>query len=1214
MMQILALFAVLAGVAAQDNYLRVFDLLDDSNVDHNWMEIGYTNLNDVSWTEIETTEDTLNPNNDKDMSVFLSLPDYGGPTYNDGWPMVPKLQAKAVKTGRGTYKFSAILVQPNDSYCPLLWWTPQHSGDISVGWMVVEEGVYNVSDTMFVIDHGDITRDNSVFIKQDTPSLYHAKSVHNYTSGCDASDPDAPCTYIDKPNGWNDAKPWLHLGAIQQLQTSVNKGPDGGNQELYLSVRARHVFTDRIVLMLMTHSVFQNHSKVVTDLPYNQNFSFPDYPDYETIMTPEVVSYFVWEKDLRLKCVEGLVMETFIRYNEITSNAIQTPFYFKYSIVPGLFGMLGTLNSVADSTVLRVFNRSLDQASFITQEDQCTDEEMKHITLESAFAMVIGDSPDYFEGQPPLTQCFIVYDKQPCVYDILLVDTFGDGWGNNYFEVEIAGEISRYDVPCGSESIQISTTFCEFNAQMKCDGACKTTWENYWSFSFRGADYYGDHDSTLHVKDHMVTVTDPVNVDPNARVNECDQCKIAPPPGTAEALAAAAAAKAAAAAAAAEAAANPMAQLIGPNVVVGDGEASPAASAGAGQVMTLIVDTGVFFQISAEGTASPITGVSFSVGASGVNGASIYDMPGFPVDGMAMIEEMDGSFVVSSEMVEVLLAGGVYCVVYTQEFPNGELRGQVVASQVGTSFGLLPDNEVPPATSTGFGQLDMYRHMDGDNVGAVLFSLKIMSADSAVTAVHLHAGAAGESGALFYDFGLSASTFPAQFTGIITDDTSLAAFAMNMNSMYCNVHTAGIPSGELRGQIDFSMSDMSSADDDKSTGDDDKAQAKPKPKPIVPVVIELFESAVSVNGWYDDSAQVDMYSDVAVESPPSPGRRLEEEVPTTFNVPRILTYPKYTIANAENTKLIHTGSICKQEGKRASFERCEEKLPANGNFIFRATGWVPKNDRDTWKFCGMEGSIGQELQFSMKKGACVPGELVDAVDMCADGGSVLNMVGEVLFDGVVLNEMSHYEALVFENEIAEMLGSVVSVSVDSYKQTGSGLLVTFGVSVAAERYNVDATVVDNIAPLVATLQSSLNRKLVNNLFMTSASKIEAAGYPRSSLTDSTHASLVKFTFVGVKYISPLPADKTVSYPDYNVDAVSSNSAQQGSSSSSVSVASFAAVFGVVIVAAFVTMKVRGASSGPKFDPLPTASEHVVELAEDKLSSFDLGMENPRETL
>jgi hypothetical protein len=629
-------------------------------------------------------------------------------------------------------------------------------------------------------------------------------------------------------------------------------------------------------------------------------------------------------------------------------------------------------------------------------------------------------------------------------------------------------------------------------------------------------------------------------------------------------------------------------------------------------VETFIVGNAVFFQFSVSGTATPVTGASFSFGEPGINSApALYVVPSIPPVNDEGAVEQDGSFVVTPETIEWLLAGGVYLVVSTVEYPDGELRGQVVAAQVGVTFPLSPDNEVPAVTtSTASGSLSMYRYMDGDNLAAVLYNLVIDDAVASpdVTKVHFHAGAAGANGDLIFNFPIDPFTvfsgITSQHTGIISDDASLAIISANLNAMYMNVHTAANPSGELRGQIDYSEYDAAMAAEDEAND----ASKKPKAKPIVPVVVTLNEQSLAVNGWYDNAGGVDTFADTF-------GRRLEESG-TTFPVPHILTYPKYTIANEFNTKLITSGSMCIQNGARAAEERCEEKLPANGKFIFRATGWVPEGDKDTWTFCGVTGKVGQELQFEMVKGKCVPGQLIDAADLCADGGSVISIIGQAEFTDVVTEELSHYDALVFENEIAEMMGSVLSVSVDSYKQTASGLLVTFGVTVAAERYNVDATVVDNIAPLIATLQSSLNRKLVNNLYMTSASKVTAAGYPRSSLLDATHANLVSFTYVGVKYLAPLPADKVVSYPAYNKDPSSKESSSEDKTVSAFPVATVAAVFGVAVVVAFVAMKTREfGAAGAKFEALPTASEHTVELSEDKLSAFDLGMETAgQETL
>jgi hypothetical protein len=328
----------------------------------------------------------FNVNGDKNVTIFIGLPDYGGPTYEDGFPLVPKLQKRAEKQLDGSYKFLAKLVQANDSYCSKEWYVPKEVSDVQVGWMAAEEGVYNVSGSMFVIDSGLITRDNSVPVSEDTPVLYHHVVTFNYTSGCDEVDPDRPCEFPAKVDE-SSSKTWLHLGALQQIQTSINTIDDGN--DLWMTIRSRNVFTDRVQFLLATHSVDLNL-----------------HPSYETITVPEVAGYFIFEKDRRIQCVEGLVFETQISF-PVTSEAIDVDFFFTYDYPPGIFGMLGSLNSLGDSTALRAFERTTSHARYITQEDQCFDEETRHTTPERSFALIAGESSTLDIDR---TRCFISYE------------------------------------------------------------------------------------------------------------------------------------------------------------------------------------------------------------------------------------------------------------------------------------------------------------------------------------------------------------------------------------------------------------------------------------------------------------------------------------------------------------------------------------------------------------------------------------------------------------------------------------------------------------------------------------------------------------------------------------------------------------------------------------------------------------------------------------
>jgi hypothetical protein len=110
---------------------RTFDLLAHESLDHTWMEIGFATLLDSEWVSVVTTVTTFNSNtntssgsgsgsgsgSNKSLAVFLGLPEYGGASYDQGFPLVPKLQTRAERRADGSHEFRAKLVQANDSFC-----------------------------------------------------------------------------------------------------------------------------------------------------------------------------------------------------------------------------------------------------------------------------------------------------------------------------------------------------------------------------------------------------------------------------------------------------------------------------------------------------------------------------------------------------------------------------------------------------------------------------------------------------------------------------------------------------------------------------------------------------------------------------------------------------------------------------------------------------------------------------------------------------------------------------------------------------------------------------------------------------------------------------------------------------------------------------------------------------------------------------------------
>jgi len=131
---------------------------------------------------------------------------------------------------------------------------------------------------------------------------------------------------------------------------------------------------------------------------------------------------------------------------------------------------------------------------------------------------------------------------------------------------------------------------------------------------------------------------------------------------------------------------------------------------------------------------------------------------------------------------------------------------------------LLPANEVPPITGSEAG---------GSGTATVTFNLTKDSADyvtaatmdvtgnvtgfpagTALTASHIHPGAAGANGGVFVSLGLSAGevTFPTgsgSFTkrGITLTVDQANTILANPGGFYFNIHTAANPNGVARGQL-----------------------------------------------------------------------------------------------------------------------------------------------------------------------------------------------------------------------------------------------------------------------------------------------------------------------------------------------------------------------------------------------------------------------------
>lgn len=118
-----------------------------------------------------------------------------------------------------------------------------------------------------------------------------------------------------------------------------------------------------------------------------------------------------------------------------------------------------------------------------------------------------------------------------------------------------------------------------------------------------------------------------------------------------------------------------------------DNEVPPAASPGANGSAAGTVDTAtglLTWDLSWSGLTGPTTAAHFHLGPVGVNGPvklEIFIVPSTsPSSGSGMMAASD---------IRALLAGDVYINVHTEDFPGGEIRGQIAPVPLPATLPLL---------------------------------------------------------------------------------------------------------------------------------------------------------------------------------------------------------------------------------------------------------------------------------------------------------------------------------------------------------------------------------------------------------------------------------------------------------------------------------------------------------------------------------------------
>ena len=304
----------------------MIDMISGAVQQEYWLEGGYTDAGDQEWVSVSSLLDTF-----VEAVVFISLPDVGGNTSDDGFPVIGRVR-NVVNSGR--VSFDVKLYQANDSFCSKEWMLPVAiSPPVRLSWMVVEKGAWNLTGAFFMVGSGNITR------KDSDPTNFENFIRFDWPVGCESS--TAICAFDVSSSD---------IGAIVQLQTLVN--------DRLLIPRLFTIKTRFMRVLLQSHD--------------SGNAS------YHVIADAEELGYMSFRTNIQISCVEGITMETWV-FQDVTNLKLDLEFNYYYATPPAVFGVIGSSISVADATGLRAFSRTQSSASIIAQEDQCVDEETEHV-------------------------------------------------------------------------------------------------------------------------------------------------------------------------------------------------------------------------------------------------------------------------------------------------------------------------------------------------------------------------------------------------------------------------------------------------------------------------------------------------------------------------------------------------------------------------------------------------------------------------------------------------------------------------------------------------------------------------------------------------------------------------------------------------------------------------------------------------------------------
>lgn len=199
--------------------------------------------------------------------------------------------------------------------------------------------------------------------------------------------------------------------------------------------------------------------------------------------------------------------------------------------------------------------------------------------------------------------------------------------------------------------------------------------------------------------------------------------------------------------------------------------------------------------VSVQNLSGPASMAHIHTGFAGSNGGVLIALEG-NADGSQW--GVPANTVLDTVQLDALNNGGLYINVHTAAYPAGEVRGQIIPSQVQLIRTTLSgDQEVPAVATVASAQAVI----TVNNTSGAIWGSVVTNGLEDATMAHIHQAPAGQNGPVAVGLEQDADNVALWRLPAGATLNSEQRGALANGGLYYNVHTPANPGGEVRGQI-----------------------------------------------------------------------------------------------------------------------------------------------------------------------------------------------------------------------------------------------------------------------------------------------------------------------------------------------------------------------------------------------------------------------------